>query len=161
MKGETIISILFLFLAIYFIHLTLQLPNPPWVVVGPHVWPAILLIGVVFSCIGIIYNNVVNKKYVIPEKIGRNELIRLIGTLILVFSYSALLDVLGFFITTLILFPIYLRFMGVKLWKSIITGIFLAVFALLLFQVIIMASLPRGQGIFYYLTSYILSIFGR
>lgn len=92
---------------------------------------------------------------------SRNEFIRLIGALMLMLSYLILLDVLGFFLSTLILFSIYLRFMGVKLWKSIMISIFITIFVLLLFQVAIMAYLPRGQGIFYYLTSYILSLFGR
>ncbi|MEM2305809.1 MAG: tripartite tricarboxylate transporter TctB family protein [Candidatus Methanomethylicia archaeon] len=161
LKGETIISIFFLILAIYLLHITFQLPIPSWVVVGPHVWPAILLIGMIFSCIGIIYNDMITKKYVTPEKISRNEFIRLIGTLMFMFSYSILLDILGFLLSTLILFPIYLRFMNVKLWKSIMVGILFAIFALLLFQVVIMAYLPRGQGIFYYLTSYILNLFSR
>jgi H+/Cl- antiporter ClcA len=161
MRSETIIPIFFLSLAIYFLYLAFQLPSTPWVTVGPQVWPAILLVGIIFSCVGIIYSNIVKKEYVIPEKIDREGLIRLIGTSVFIFSYIVLIDIIGFIFDTLILSSIYLYFMRVKLWVSVILGILFTIFALLLFPVVLTALLPRGQGIFYDLTSYILSIFGR
>lgn len=160
MKGETIISIFFLFIASYFLYLTLRLPTPPFGVVGPKVWPAILLLGVILSCIGVIYS-VKRGKYVTVKKMDRNELIKFIGTILFILLYTALLNILGFFVSTLVLFMIYLRFMGLKLWKSIIAGVFFAFFATIVFPVLLTSFLPRGQGIFYDITSYILSLFGR
>lgn len=161
MYGEMIIFSLLLIFSSYFLYEALRLPKLPWVVIGPEVWPSILLIGIIISCISAIIYRYIKKNYYRPPKLGRSGLSRVLTTIVFVVVYALVFEYVGFFISTLVLIPTYLKFLRVKTLTSLLVGFIFAMLALLLFPVFLLIPLPRGYGVFYDLTTYILGLFGR
>jgi len=159
--GEMIIFSLLLIFSSYFLYEALRLPKLPWVVIGPEVWPSILLIGIIISCISAIIYRYIKKNYYRPPKLGRSGLSRVLTTIVFVVVYALVFEYVGFFISTLVLIPTYLKFLRVKTLTSLLVGFIFAMLALLLFPVFLLIPLPRGYGVFYDLTTYILGLFGR
>ncbi|GEM_PF-1232072 len=161
MYGEMIIFSLLIIFSSYFLYEALRLPKLPWVVIGPEVWPSILLIGIIISCISAIIYRYIKKNYYRPPKLGRSGLSRVLTTIVFVVVYALVFEYVGFFISTLVLIPTYLKFLRVKTLTSLLVGFIFAMLALLLFPVFLLIPLPRGYGVFYDLTTYILGLFGR
>jgi len=159
--GEMIIFSLLLIFSSYFLYEALRLPKLPWVVIGPEVWPSILLIGIIISCISAIIYRYIKKNYYRPPKLGRSGLSRVLTTIVFVVVYALVFEYVGFFISTLVLIPTYLKFLRVKTLTSLLVGFIFAMLALLLFPAFLLIPLPRGYGVFYDLTTYILGLFGR
>jgi len=159
--GEMIIFSLLIIFSSYFLYEALRLPKLPWVVIGPEVWPSILLIGIIISCISAIIYRYIKKNYYRPPKLGRSGLSRVLTTIVFVVVYALVFEYVGFFISTLVLIPTYLKFLRVKTLTSLLVGFIFAMLALLLFPVFLLIPLPRGYGVFYDLTTYILGLFGR
>lgn len=161
MYGEIIIFSLLLIFSSYFLYEALRLPKLPWVVIGPEVWPSILLIGIIISCISAIIYRYIKKNYYRPPRLGRVGLSRVLTTIVFVVVYALVFEYVGFFISTLVLILTYLKFLRVKTLTSLLVGFIFAMLALLLFPVFLLIPLPRGYGVFYDLTTYILGLFGR
>jgi len=159
--GEIIIFSLLLIFSSYFLYEALRLPKLPWVVIGPEVWPSILLIGIIISCISAIIYRYIKKNYYRPPRLGRVGLSRVLTTIVFVVVYALVFEYVGFFISTLVLILTYLKFLRVKTLTSLLVGFIFAMLALLLFPVFLLIPLPRGYGVFYDLTTYILGLFGR
>jgi len=161
MYGEIIIFSLLLILSSYLLYEALRLPKLPWVVIGTEVWPSVLLIGIIISCILAIIYRCIKKNYYRPPKLEKSGLTRVITTIAFIMIYALIFEYVGFFISTLVLIPIYLKFLRVKTLTSLIVGFIFAMLALLMFPVFLLIPLPRGYGVFYSITTYILSLFGR
>ncbi|MEL9996913.1 MAG: tripartite tricarboxylate transporter TctB family protein [Sulfolobales archaeon] len=159
--GEIIVFLSLLISSSYLLYEALKLPKLPFVVIGPEVWPSILLIGIIISCISAVVYRYVRKNYYRPPKLGRDGLIRVLTTIMFIVIYALVFEYIGFFISTLLLIPIYLKFLRVKTLTSLVVGFIFAMLALLLFPVFLLIPLPRGYGVFYDLTTYILGLFGR
>jgi len=159
--GEIIIFSLLLIFSSYFLYEALRLPKLPWVVIGPEAWPSILLIGIIISCISAIIYRYIKKNYYRPPRLGRVGLSRVLTTIVFVVVYALVFEYVGFFISTLVLILTYLKFLRVKTLTSLLVGFIFAMLALLLFPVFLLIPLPRGYGVFYDLTTYILGLFGR
>jgi hypothetical protein len=88
------------------------------------------------------------KNYYRPPKLGRGGLIRVLVTIMFIVVYALVFDYVGFFISTLLLISIYLKFLRVKTLTSLVVGFIFAMLALLLFPVFLLIPLPRGYGLF-------------
>lgn len=161
MSGEVIIFLSLILISSYFLYLAFQLPKIPWLAIGSEVWPSILLSGIIITCIVALIYRAVKKNYYIPPKIKREGVFRVISTVIFILVYALVFEYLGYFITTLALFSIYLRFLKVKAVTSVLVALVFTLLATIMFPVGLLIPLPRGVGVFYDLTSYVLSLFGR
>ncbi|MEM0360881.1 MAG: tripartite tricarboxylate transporter TctB family protein [Sulfolobales archaeon] len=161
MKGEIIIFLSLLIISSYFLHLAFQLPKIPWLTIGSEVWPSILLSGIITTCTAALIYRAVKKNYYVPPKIKREGALRVVGTVIFILVYAFVFEYLGYFITTLVLFSIYLKFLKVRAAISVLVALIFALLATVMFPVGLLIPLPRGVGVFYDFTSYVLSLFGR
>lgn len=161
MSGETIIFLSLIIISSYFLYLAFQLPKLPWLAIGSEVWPSILLSGVLITCTVALIYRALKKNYYIPPKLERDGAVRVIGTLIFISIYALTFEYFGYFVSTLSLFSIYLRFLNVRVVVSVIVSLIFTLLATIMFPVGLLIPLPRGVGIFYDFTSYILSLFGR
>ena len=161
MYGEIIVFLLLLISSSYLLYEALKLPKLPFIVIGPEVWPSTLLIGIIISCISAVVYRYIRKNYYRPPKLEGGGLTRILVTIMFIVVYALVFDYVGFFVSTLVLIPIYLKFLRVKTLTSLVVGFIFAMLALLLFPVFLLIPLPRGYGVFYDLTTYILGLFGR
>lgn len=161
MSGEVIILSFLIVFSLYFIYLSLQLPRIAGVFIGPEVWPLTILLAILISSIAALVHRLVSKRYYSPPRLGRKGVLRVSATIALVLAYALAFSYLGFFLSTMLLFILYLKFLGVKTTYSVVAGLIFAFLALTLFPVLLLIPLPRGYGVFHDITSYILSFFGR
>lgn len=161
MHGEAIILIFLAVLSAYFIHLSLKLPRIAGVFIGPEAWPLVLLVGILVSSTAALAYKLVKRAYYRPPRLERGGLFRVSTTIALIAAYALVFSYLGFFVSTLVLFAVYLKLLGVKTLYSVVAGLLLALMALITFPVLLLIPLPRGYGVFYDVTSYVLGIFGR
>ncbi len=161
MIGEIIIFLSLILVSSYFLYLAFQLPKVPWLFIGSEVWPSILLSGIIIACIMALVYRIVKKNYYVPPRIERDGMFRVLGTAIFISVYALTFEYLGYFISTLILFSIYLKVLKVKMVTSVFLALFFALLATIMFPVGLLIPLPRGHGPFNEFTSYLLSLFGR
>lgn len=161
MSGEVIIFLLLILISSYFLYLAFQLPKIPWLAIGSEVWPSILLSGIIVTCIVALTYRAVKKNYYTPPKIKRDGVFRVAGTAVFILVYALVFEYLGYFITTLVLFSMYLTFLKVRTTTSVLIALVFTLLATIMFPVGLLIPLPRGVGVFYDFTSYMLSLFGR
>lgn len=161
MQGEIIIFLSLLIISSYFLYLAFQLPKLPFVAIGPEVWPATLLIGLIITCIIALASRFIKKNYFKPPKLERRGFFRIITTIIFIVLYAFIFEYLGFFMSTFLMFSTYLRVLNVRIITSVIVGLVFALLSMLIFPVMLLIPLPRGFGVFHDITTYLLSLFGR
>jgi len=161
MCWELIIYIFLILISSYFTYLSLQLPHIAGVSVGPEVWPLALLTLIVIASGAALIYRLLRGGCVSPPKLDRAGVYGVLMTMVFVATYALTFIYLGFFISTLLVFTTYLRLIGVKTTYSLVAGLIFSFLALITFPVLLLIPLPRGYGVFYDLTSYVLSIFGR
>lgn len=161
MYGEIVIFLLLIISSSYFLYEASKLPKLPWVTIGSEVWPSALLIAMITACISALIYRFLRKNYYKPPKLDKNGLIRVLATILFIIVYAVIFEYVGFLISTLLLFPTYLRFLGVRTAASLLVGLVFTMLALLMFPVAFLIPLPRGYGVFYDITTYVLSLFGR
>lgn len=161
MIGEVIIFLSLLIISSYFLYLAFQLPKVPWLAIGSEVWPSILLSGIIIACIATLIYRAIKKNYYVPPRIERDGMLRVLGTAIFISVYALTFEYVGYFISTLILFSIYLKILKVRIVTSVLLALFFALLATIIFPVGLLIPLPRGHGVFNEFTSYLLSLFGR
>ncbi len=161
MSGEIIIFLSLIFISSYFLYLAFQLPKVPWLSIGSEVWPSILLIGIIITCVVALVYRAIKKNYYKPPKMDREGLLRIVGTILFIVTYALTFEYLGYFVSTVVLFSIYLRFLKVRAPISVLLSIFLALLATVMFPIGLLIPLPRGYGVFCDFTTHLLSLFGR
>jgi len=149
--------------SLFFIYSSLQLPKTRWTIIGPEVWPMIVLIGIIITSF-ISLLELVLKRSTGPKsksKLNKIHMKRIIATIIYIISYAVTFYYIGFLFSTIITTSLYLVYIGLKPWKALITSLVYALFALIVFPFILFIPLPTGFWIFRDITSSILILLGR
>lgn len=149
--------------SLFFIYSSLQLPKTRWTIVGPEVWPMIVLIGIMVTSFISLLELILKRKTISKSKskLGKIYIKRMVATIIYIVSYAVTFYYTGFLFSTIITTTSYLMYVGLKPWKALITSFIYASFALITFPVLLFIPLPTGFGIFRDITSSILILLGR
>lgn len=159
MTVERVISIGFILFGAFFFVLSLTLESRPNVVINPGTWPAFLTAMIVILGAVLLIRTfkkpketVSDDEQVVEELLEEEEIVYprnffyLIGLFVI---YIALLNYLGFIITTVfILIGLTMLFGMQSWWHRIITSIVSTACFVFIFPILLQTPFPRGVGIF-------------
>ena len=128
-------------LGLWFLVKSFQL-NDMGLVVGPGAFPKIFAaLAVALSLLVIFYGMQKLKDYSNSVEIKRHA--NVLGFVLLVLVYAALMNILGYFLTTAILFPSLLFVAGERKWKKLVfISAGFVVFAKVVFDILLGVPLP-------------------
>lgn len=142
--AEIITGIFFLLIAVVFFTLSMKLPPPMnQSDLGPATFPVMITVVITVLSIMLLYRGVKGKDSLTQPliKILRKNSVFIVVLLLL--AYVVLMPLLGYYISTVVFFPILLWFAGEKNPKKLaLISIFFVLFAKAVFDMLLGVPLP-------------------
>ncbi|KXL53449.1 tripartite tricarboxylate transporter TctB family protein [Anaerotignum neopropionicum] len=152
-KGNIVFSLICIVLGLYIIIVTMGYPKAAVYgtgVPGPGMWP-----GIIAGCLVVVSMVLLIKSIRMPKEVAEKVSERMNGskrvliTMIGLVAYVALLNILGFIISTVVMLFAFIQwFSRGKIWESMLISVVTTLFIYCVFRFLL--NVPVNFGLFYF-----------